>query len=235
MDFISLSSSRSRDSSMVHHVFRRDERQMDSQVSRNRHPFLLSQRSMNYGRDDVDEYDIPIIEKLSLSQSSADFNNGRHCFISDSREPVECEDRIQSYTSCRSNDDGERTASSSPSEVNTLNILKRTSNDEEACPHDLCLGSSLKRANPVYESESESEEHIEFNRLHVKRRRSIVLDKHHSATPLFWTERLSAEWTHRSTEILSLHIIFEYYLSKNLIMMDRNNFMGVDYVILNWK
>jgi len=187
-----LGRSISREFSIFQHVFRTEEIKENHRSHGNNHDEHLDasspQKSRDYERDDDDESDLPIIEKLSLSLSSFELENDRGWLMADSREPEDTEDRSQIQIDGRNNDDGERTGSMSTKREAFCNPT------EDGAPdvHEYFNVSGLKRANPIYESESEAEHHVEFNRDFVKRRRNIVTSKQ-SPTPLYWGARLSSE------------------------------------------
>ena len=208
MDFISLSSkSCSRDNSRnLRNVFRSaadgdrklfffaDGSSQESTCS-SRHVQIFAPNNKDT-EIDHDEYGIHAIERLSISRSSAEHNNTERVFFpeSTSRDPEEYEDYSQ--TDGRSTNDCERTASSpTTSEIDIFCPSSKVSVDKDSGAREFFLSRSggLKRANPIYESESEAE-HVENNRHCMKRRRVIALGNHLSTTkPLFWAERLSSE------------------------------------------
>lgn len=143
-------------------------------------------RDLECERDDYGS-DVPIIEKLSISLSSTEQENW---LVADSRDPEDNDDRL--FRESRSSGDGERTGSL-PTIANVFSVSRRNSAEEESGAHEFFLSNSLKRANPIYESDSEAEYHAEINREYTKRRRSHVGGKRVPPTPLYWTERFSTE------------------------------------------
>ena len=184
MDSTSITKSCSRDNSNLRNVFRSDDIQLmfarGSQESTCSSRHILTFAPNN--RDTEIDHD-----EFSISRSSDEHNNTERVFVTESRDPEEYEDCSQ--TDSRSTDDCERTEPSpTRSEIDTC----FPSRNEDSGARDFFLSSGLKRANPIYESESEAE-HLENNH-YMKRRRSIALGKRLSSIkPLFWAERLTSE------------------------------------------
>ncbi len=152
-----------------------------------------SNRDTEIERDDSS---FRVLERLSISRSFAEPNNAQHeCFLAESRDPEEHEECSQ--VDERSNQDCGRTEPSpTRSESDTFFAPRHSFREEDfgSCEQSI-LNGGLKRANPIYESESEAE-HLEQNSHYMKRRRSGL----HSGgsylstpKPLFWGERLSSE------------------------------------------
>jgi hypothetical protein len=139
-------------------------------------------------RDDHDD-NVPLIPTIAQYVQNECKDSGHECLIADSRDPEDDEIRIQ--RDARSNDDDERTAAH-PMENDMYAISKRSSTEDDRFPRDFINNSAscLKRANPVYESESEAEFNI---CVQARKRRSMTVDGQVRPTPLYWTERLFVE------------------------------------------
>lgn len=160
----------------------------DHQLRRNRslsHSFCFG---IDEERDDKDS-DIPHIPNIFLSSEYRD--SSHDCQIADSRDPEDDECRLQ--RDARSNDDGERTGAQ-PMLNEMLGIARRSHAESDRSPHEFlnCSSSGLKRANPIYESESEAE--IYFQPPRTRRRSDATIGESHvGPTPLYWTESLYVE------------------------------------------
>jgi hypothetical protein len=158
-------------------------------------------------RDDNDS-DIPHIPNIFLSSEYRD--SSHDCLISDARDPEDDECRLQ--RDARSNDHDERTGAQ-PMVNEMLGIARRSQAENDRSSHEFlndrssheflndrspqeflsCISSGLKRANPIYESESEAEIYLQ-PRARTRRRSDVGLGESRvGPTPLYWTERLSVE------------------------------------------
>jgi len=156
-------------------------------------------------RDDNDS-DIPHIPNIFLSSEYRD--SSHDCLISDARDPEDDECRLQ--RDARSNDDDERTGAQ-PMVNEMLGIARRSQAENDRSSHEFlndrssheflndrspqeflsCISSGLKRANPIYESESEAEIYLQPR---TRRRSDAAIGESRVVpTPLYWTERLSVE------------------------------------------
>jgi hypothetical protein len=187
MSFFSPSNSYSKDNTNYRDVFRSDEKtSMFDRGSNDSSPLHILSRAPKIRENEIDhdENSIQILERLSLSPSSMEPDSEREFLFAESRDPDEFEQC--SYTENRSGAESDRTECvSSTDEYDRILPSRRTSCEEES-------SGALKRANPIYESETEAE-HVDIN-PYVKRRRNVVAGFPLSNTkPLFWAERLSSE------------------------------------------
>ncbi len=151
----------------------------------------LSHRSIDGERDgtcsdddnESGDTDLPIIQKLSISLSSVSNSNpwyAEGCLGEDSRDQEdEMNMRDDERTGVASHDPGQQAITSS-------NIYARPES------FDISLRNPLKRANPIYESDTDAEYQVDniHNQLIKKRKSSRGFV---AATPLYWSEQLPIE------------------------------------------
>ena len=188
MSFFSPSKSFSKDNTNYRNVFRNDDStSIFDRGTNDSSPLHISSRASKSRENEIDHDDensIQILERLSLSPSSMEPENERAFLFAESRDPDEFEEC--SYTENRSGTESDRTECVSSTDEFDRNLPSRRNSCEEE------PSGALKRANPIYESETEAE-HIDIH-PYVKRRRSVVSGYPMSNTkPLFWAERLSSE------------------------------------------
>jgi hypothetical protein len=194
-----LSSARSLDYSVIQSVFRRCDT-IDSQNSlagcysqdHEPSPSLDEQQSTFFFTNELSEIggnkssDISISRNIFLVPSELN-GNERQYLVNDARDPDD---------NCReANEDGIRT---DPQKVSCdlLSIARRSSSEDELGNFEFLRNneSPLKRANPIFESDSEAEHVVEVHKHHAKRRRSMVLGGGSpSSTHLFWPDLFPSE------------------------------------------
>lgn len=125
--------------------------------------------------DESNDSTLPVIQKLSISLSSS-----REFILEDSRDQEEETD----YHDERRTDAMPR----EPSEAKNLHVGR---SHHEIQGH-VSL-NSLKRANPIYESDNEAEVQVEERSHYIKRRRQSTGYQPTTTTPLYWTEKLAME------------------------------------------
>jgi len=150
----------------------------------------LSHSCIEEERDENDA-DFPFIPNIAKYLHYEFKDTGHDYLIADSRDPGDDEIHIQRDE--RSNDDGERTAAH-PVANEMLTIARRSSTEDDRFPQEFLNNgtSGLKRANPIYESESEAEHNVEIS-VQARKRRSLGGGQVVGPTPLYWNERLSVE------------------------------------------
>lgn len=200
MDY--LSSAKSLDYSVVQSVFRRCDT-IDSQnslagcYSQDHEPSSSfneqQQQSIFFVTNELSEIggnkssDFSISREVFLVPSELNSGERQH-LVSDSRDPQD--------NNCReANEDEIRTEPQKvPSDL--FSITRRSSSEEELGQIEFLRNneSPLKRANPIFESDSEAEHVVEAHRHHTKRRRSMIVGGGSpSSTHLFWPELFPTE------------------------------------------
>mmetsp|Transcript_16387 Transcript_16387/g.31038 ORF Transcript_16387/g.31038 Transcript_16387/m.31038 type:complete len:191 (+) Transcript_16387:140-712(+) len=190
MDY--LSSARSLDYSVVQSVFRRCDT-IDSQsslaacYSQDHEPntSLDEQQSVFFEVALNKSNDISISRSIMFLPSELN-GDERQYLVNDSREPDDnCRDASEDVRT-----DSCRIARETPS------ITRRSSSEEELSQFEFLRNdeSPLKRANPIFESDSEAEHIVEVHRHHAKKRRSMIVGGGSpSSTHLFWPELFPTE------------------------------------------
>lgn len=195
-----IPSSKSIDYSVIRNVFRRSET-IDSQssllgcYSQDHEPSSshdeLHSSNIAFRKSERDEIKDIECRARSISHDifyvSSELNDDdRDYFVADSREPDD---------DCRqANEDGTRVGSQI-FQSDMLSIARRASSEDDYGRLEFLrnMESPLKRANPIFESDSEAEHIVEVSRHHSKRRRSMIVGGSPSSTHLFWTDALPTE------------------------------------------
>lgn len=144
------------------------------------------QFSYDERQDESSEFEVPRCRSRQLSHDQRD--DPHNYEFADSRDPEE------HIPHSRSSRDDERTAmpySDRDTSISGRNSGDGASTNGFAIP---MLGNgTLKRANPIYESENECEHQREISGQQASKRRSILCSEATTTMPIYWSERLPVE------------------------------------------
>jgi hypothetical protein len=155
-----------------------------SPIARYSFEHIVSNPSRSFDIEEREDFEVPVIQKLSISFSQEyPFRD-----VTDSREPEE-----EKYCESRGDND-ERTATSPRSSqdifISPPAMSKMSSGSSEPSTPNLWNSmSSLKRANPIYESDAEYEE-ADYSYSNSMRKRRCSIDR--LTTAVYWQQELKS-------------------------------------------